>query len=270
MTDLLLLIETSGPQTHVGLAQWRAGDWASVAELPSPGSPEAAAQAPMQHTALVLPLVRAVLAGAPPLDPAAFATLTPDGHLDLRRDGFARLAAVAVSSGPGSYTALRAGLSSGKGICAALGVPLLKCDTLRGLCAVARSRLPEAAAGGGHTVALLPARRDEVYFGMYAPDGSVVGAPAVGRLSAEWAAGLAREGGVSGACGPDSALVERFCALVTEGGGRAIPGVRVALAASNLLDECRIRMAEKDYDDLASTTPDYLRAPHITQPRTRV
>jgi tRNA threonylcarbamoyladenosine biosynthesis protein TsaB len=43
---------------------------------------------------------------------------------------FDQLSAVAVSSGPGSYTGLRIGVSSAKGICYALEIPMIAIDTL--------------------------------------------------------------------------------------------------------------------------------------------
>lgn len=43
------------------------------------------------------------------------------------------LDAVAVSSGPGSYTSLRIGWSTAKGIAYASGIPLLSVDTLQAL-----------------------------------------------------------------------------------------------------------------------------------------
>jgi len=42
----------------------------------------------------------------------------------------ADLVAVAVTSGPGSYTALRIGSSTAKGMCYALDIPLISVDTL--------------------------------------------------------------------------------------------------------------------------------------------
>lgn len=44
---------------------------------------------------------------------------------------FSDLSAVAVSQGPGSYTGLRIGVSSAKGFCYALNIPLIAVDTLQ-------------------------------------------------------------------------------------------------------------------------------------------
>jgi len=53
----------------------------------------------------------------------------------LRRTGlsFGDLSAVAVSKGPGSYTGLRIGVSTAKGLCYATDLPLIGIDTLNGM-----------------------------------------------------------------------------------------------------------------------------------------
>ena len=72
------------------------------------------------------------------------------------------LSAVSVTSGPGSYTGLRIGVSTAKGLCYALSIPLIGLDTLFVLAQVAKTRYPE------YTLCpLIDARRMEVYNAIY-------------------------------------------------------------------------------------------------------
>lgn len=66
------------------------------------------------------------------------------------------LGAVAVANGPGSYTGLRVGLSAAKGLCYALGIPLLTISTLEILA-------NSATAEGRFYVPMVDARRMEVF-----------------------------------------------------------------------------------------------------------
>ncbi|UYW00751.1 tRNA (adenosine(37)-N6)-threonylcarbamoyltransferase complex dimerization subunit type 1 TsaB [Flavobacterium agricola] len=72
----------------------------------------------------------------------------------------ADLDAVAVSQGPGSYTGLRIGVSAAKGLCYALGIPLLALDTLEILA-------QQVQIESGYIVSMLDARRMEVFMGVY-------------------------------------------------------------------------------------------------------
>lgn len=79
---------------------------------------------------------------------------------DVIRQGgikFSDLEAVAVSKGPGSYTGLRIGVSAAKGLCYALGIPLIAVDTLEIL---ARQL---AITERGVILPMIDARRMEVY-----------------------------------------------------------------------------------------------------------
>ncbi|MBR5736300.1 MAG: tRNA (adenosine(37)-N6)-threonylcarbamoyltransferase complex dimerization subunit type 1 TsaB [Bacteroidales bacterium] len=80
--------------------------------------------------------------------------------------------AVAVSSGPGSYTGLRVGVSTAKGICYGLGKPLIAVPTLEILLAEARSM--EQCAGADFYVPMLDARRMEVYQAVYDASGKCI------------------------------------------------------------------------------------------------
>jgi len=68
--------------------------------------------------------------------------------------------AVAVSKGPGSYTGLRIGVSSAKGLCFALNKPLLAIDTLASL--ARQVNIKE-----GYIIPMLDARRMEVYSAIF-------------------------------------------------------------------------------------------------------
>lgn len=69
------------------------------------------------------------------------------------------LSAVAVSSGPGSYTGLRIGVSTAKGVCFAHNIPLLSVDSLTILTSKALKRKTQS----GLFCPLIDARRMEAY-----------------------------------------------------------------------------------------------------------
>lgn len=130
----ILIIDTSGPQGLVAIA--RHGECLAAT----------ANHQPMQHAAFVQPAVEQL----------------------MQQNGWrlADLDAVAVLNGPGSYTGLRVGLASAKGICYALNKPLITLSSLQ--------TMALAAANEGITAdkpllfcPMIDARRMEVFFGMY-------------------------------------------------------------------------------------------------------
>jgi tRNA threonylcarbamoyladenosine biosynthesis protein TsaB len=77
---------------------------------------------------------------------------------------FAELDAVAVSKGPGSYTGLRIGVSTAKGLCYALDKPLIGIDTLQMMAAGYLSSNREYT---GLICPMIDARRMEVFTAVF-------------------------------------------------------------------------------------------------------
>ncbi|MBN1650231.1 MAG: tRNA (adenosine(37)-N6)-threonylcarbamoyltransferase complex dimerization subunit type 1 TsaB [Bacteroidales bacterium] len=79
------------------------------------------------------------------------------------------LDAVAVSEGPGSYTGLRIGVSTAKGLCYSLDIPLINISTLYSLAAHTKTKLNEQLLKN-HNLIICPmidARRMEAYTAHY-------------------------------------------------------------------------------------------------------
>src|SRR5690606_34214975 len=78
---------------------------------------------------------------------------------DVSNESRSELGAVAVSSGPGSYTGLRIGVSTAKGICVGLDIPLIAIETLTLMAFQAR----KYCQSDDYLCPMLDARRMEVY-----------------------------------------------------------------------------------------------------------
>jgi tRNA threonylcarbamoyl adenosine modification protein YeaZ len=152
------------------------------------------------------------------------------------------LEAIAVGTGPGPYTGLRAGLVTARVLASALEIPAQGVCTLD---VMARAALPTAA--GREFVVAADARRKEVYWARYGPLGQRLSEPAV-SLPAE----IAEPGPVAGE-GP---------VLYPELAARAIPprypeaGLLAEIAAERLAGAARLEPAE----------PLYLRRPDARVP----
>lgn len=135
--DRIILIETSAALCSAALAE----NGASVAYKES--------SEPRMHASQTAPFVQEVLA--------------------QRNLKVSDCSAVALSSGPGSYTGLRVGSSTAKGLCFGAGIPLISICTLDVLAAKAKAFC--AGRKFSAIVPLIDARRDEVYTAIYSPEG---------------------------------------------------------------------------------------------------
>ena len=104
--------------------------------------------------------------------PKAHASLTAVFIDDMLKENGISIAdcdAVCVSMGPGSYTGLRVGVSTAKGLCFGSGKPLMAVGTLNTLVAqaIAEGLVPE---GCRYIIPMIDARRMEVYTAVFTPD----------------------------------------------------------------------------------------------------
>ncbi len=85
--------------------------------------------------------------------------------------------AVAVVNGPGSYTGLRVGLASAKGICYALNKPLITIGTLPLMAFSALEHIDQADKSSILLCPMIDARRQEVFTAVYNSDLEVILSP---------------------------------------------------------------------------------------------
>ncbi|HSI78200.1 MAG TPA: tRNA (adenosine(37)-N6)-threonylcarbamoyltransferase complex dimerization subunit type 1 TsaB [Lunatimonas sp.] len=158
------------------------------------------------------------------------------------------LKAVCVSKGPGSYTGLRIGVSTAKGLSYAMDIPLIGVDTLD---AMARGYLNGCIADDV-VVPMLDARRMEVYAKVIAPDGETFleSQPiVVDPLSFGDYLGGGRTFFVGDACDKVSSVIKHSNAVFM----KCLPSARTVgeLAYEKYLKE--------DFEDIAYFEPNYLK-----------
>ncbi|HEX6848734.1 MAG TPA: tRNA (adenosine(37)-N6)-threonylcarbamoyltransferase complex dimerization subunit type 1 TsaB [Chitinophagaceae bacterium] len=85
--------------------------------------------------------------------------------------------AIAITGGPGSYTGLRIGMATAKGICYALNKPLINLNTLLVMANAAKSE------NAGLLCPMIDARRMEVFTAIYSKELEIVMEPAAVTLN---------------------------------------------------------------------------------------
>jgi tRNA threonylcarbamoyladenosine biosynthesis protein TsaB len=167
--------------------------------------------------------------------------------------------AVAVGTGPGSYTGLRIGLSAAKGLCFALDKPLIGMGTLDVLLAEFIRTGPTLEAKDT-VVPMVDARRMEVYARTYGSDLRPTGSTAPLILDAAWCAARTARTFVFGD-GADKAkeLWDRS-PMITH-----VPGIRPGVHG---LARCAAEhFAQGRFSDLAYLVPEYGKPANVAQSR---
>lgn len=155
------------------------------------------------------------------------------------------LHAVAVSKGPGSYTGLRIGVSTAKGLCYALGIPLIALDTLQVLA-------HQVSVDNGIIVPMLDARRMEVYSAIFDKNHDNIKAVQAEVLTEESYSEFTETLYFIGDC------QEKCQTVLTQPNFKFIPEI-VFPSASQMSQLSYEKFNQNDFEDVAYFEPLYLK-----------
>lgn len=194
--------------------------------------------------------------------------------------------AVALSSGPGSYTGLRVGSSTAKGLCFGAGIPLISICTLDILAdkakALTEGSLQEICAGRKFSaiVPLVDARRNEVYTAIYSPDGKRLDEVAPLILDGESFSGLRAQGPVL-FIGDAADKCRRILFGEETEASVAMSEVRCSESEGHVFMQCsptaadmaslaQVKFEAGEFEDIAYFEPFYLKEFVATTPKNNV
>lgn len=172
--------------------------------------------------------------------------------------------AVAVCTGPGSYTGLRIGMSLAKGLAFSLGVPLIGVSTLKILAVKAMFRSFDFT-GEELLVPMVDARRMEVFTGVYDFALNAVEAPGPKILDSESFSNLLEVGKKLYFMGDGA---EKAKDLIKSENAKWIDGLLPMAKDMMALSEKAFR--ENDFIDIAYSVPEYLKEYRTTVARPRL
>ena len=162
---------------------------------------------------------------------------------------FTDLDAVAVSQGPGSYTGLRIGVSTAKGIAYAMEIPLIGINTLQAMAASQR------VAPGDYVVAVLDARRKEVYTQTFGDSRQELSPIEAVVLEEGVFASILEKGRVYFV----GDGVDKVKEEVQNANALFIADWAISLSAKNMGELAFEKYARQEWEDLAYFVPNYLK-----------
>lgn len=202
--------------------------------------------------------VLSIKASDKPNDHTRIITLLIEQVFQEAEKSMEELQAVAVSSGPGSYTSLRVGVSTAKGICFAREIPLIAVDTLQ---AMARAAFLQEEDEKALYCPMIDARRMEVYCALYDHKSEIIEEVAAkiideSAFRSYFDAGQRIIFSGNGAKKCEPVLNSPYAAFTSQ-----------QCTAGDMVYFSSHQYVEKTYSNLAYFTPRYIKPPNITIPK---
>ncbi len=169
------------------------------------------------------------------------------------------LQAVALSSGPGAYTALRAGTATAKGLCFALQIPLLSISTLQALANATIHQYSLYKEKNIYVIPMIDARRMEVYMSIHDTNDRVISAAAATVIDENSFSNLFFKNMKIYFCGNGSIKLK---SLFLENKNMIFSDIKCD--ATHLVPLAVAAFEGKKYEDIAYFEPFYLKMPNIT------
>jgi len=164
----------------------------------------------------------------------------------------ADLSAIAVTSGPGSYTGLRVGFASAKGLCYALQIPLIVISTTEVMSAAALQEVNQQSekADAFFLCPMIDARRMEVFTAVYSHELKLVAANKALILNQDSFAELLKAAPVF-FFGNGADKWQPLC------GHPNAHFIHVQWNAKDMIGPANRRLVNNDFTPLAHSVPDY-------------
>ena len=178
---------------------------------------------------------------------------------------YGELDAIAVSRGPGSYTGLRVGYATAKGLCLGLDIPLIEVDTLYSL---AWGMKHQQGFDLDIYLPMIDARRMEVYCAHFDHQLNEIRPHQAWIVTAEDVLGLVASGKSIGFCG-NGAFKVGLCSLELEEYNNLFIN-ELNCNSSLLVARAWAHYQAGRFADLAYAEPFYLKPPNITTPRKKI
>lgn len=181
--------------------------------------------------------------------------------LDVLASRNLKLDAVAVSGGPGSYTGLRIGVSTAKGLCYGFNIPLIAINTLE----ILAMEAIRSVTSDANTLfcPMIDARRMEVYAAFYNDDLDVKREVAADIITENTYTEMLEQHPVY-FFGNGS---DKCKSVLTHPHARFIPNIEPL--AKNMIDLAEKKYKEQDFADVAYYEPFYLKEFQATTPKNR-